>query len=156
MSFKYILDALSEEEAVLSLARPSIENVVVPENAQAWAIASYIHLIEANSLFVITPTIAEASSLQFDLQTILGIEEVEIFPAWEVLPFERVSPTLQTMGQRAKLAWELQNSQGPKVVISPIRATTQIVAPINQIQPVVISRNEFLDLQESLQAFLFG
>ena len=98
MSFKYILDALSEEEAVLSLARPSIENVVVPENAQAWAIASYIRLIEANSLFVITPTMAEASSLQFDLQTILGIEEVEIFPAWEVLPFERVSPTLQTMG----------------------------------------------------------
>ena len=154
MSFKYILDALSEEEAVLSLARPSIENVVVPENAQAWAIASYIHLIEANSLFVITPTIAEASSLQFDLQTILGIEEVEIFPAWEVLPFERVSPTLQTMGQRAKLAWELQNSQGPKVVIAPIRAMTQIVAPVNQIQPVVVSKNEFLDLQESLEKLI--
>ncbi len=154
MSFESILEALSEEEAILSLARPSVENVIVPKNAQAWAIAAYAHLTSINSLFIVTPTITEASTLQSDLRTILGIEEVEIFPAWEILPFERVSPTLRTMGQRTKISWELKNSQGPKIVISPIRATTQIVAPVNEIQPIEVSINEVLDLEETLEILI--
>ena len=154
MSFKSILSALGEEESILALARPSIQDVCVPENAHALAIASYFHLAKLETLFVVTPTIEEASNLHADLTSILDDIRVELFPAWEILPFERVSPTLNTMGQRIKIAWELRNSTGPKVVVSPIRATTQIIAPKNEIKPIVVSRNDAIDLQKTLERLI--
>ena len=154
MSFKSILSALGEEESILALARPSIQDVCVPENAHALAIASYFHLAKLETLFVVTPTIEEASNLHADLVSILDDIRVELFPAWEILPFERVSPTLNTMGQRIKIAWGLRNSQGPKVVVSPIRATTQIITPKNEIKPIVVSRNDAIDLQETLEKLI--
>ncbi len=154
MSFKSILSALGEEESILALARPSIQDVCVPENAHALAIASYFHLAKLETLFVVTPTIEEASNLHADLVSILDDIRVELFPAWEILPFERVSPTLNTMGQRIKIAWGLRNSKGPKVVVSPIRATTQIIAPKNEIKPIVVSRNDAIDLQETLERLI--
>ena len=154
MSFKSILNALGEEESILALARPSIQGICVPENAQAWAIASYIHLTRVETLFVVTPTIEEASILLADLGSMLGDTQVELFPAWEILPFERVSPTLNTMGQRIKIGWGLRNAKGPKVVVSPIRATTQIIAPNEEIKPIVVSRNDVIDLQETLEKLI--
>ena len=154
MSFKSILNALGEEESILALARPSIQGICVPENAQAWAIASYIHLTRVETLFVVTPTIEEASNLHADLGSMLGDTQVELFPAWEILPFERVSPTLNTMGQRIKIGWGLRNAKGPKVVVSPIRATTQIIAPNKEIKPIVVSRNDVIDLQETLEKLI--
>ncbi len=154
MSFKSILSALGEEESILALARPSIQDVCVPENAHALAIASYFHLAKLETLFVVTPTIEEASNLHADLGSILDDIRVELFPAWEILPFERVSPTLNTMGQRIKIAWGLRNSKGPKVVVSPIRATTQIIAPKNEIKPIVVSRNDAIDLQKTLERLI--
>lgn len=154
MSFKSILSALGEEESILALARPSIQDVCVPENAHALAIASYFHLAKLETLFVVTPTIEEASNLHADLVSILDDTRVELFPAWEILPFERVSPTLNTMGQRIKIAWGLRNSKGPKVVVSPIRATTQIIAPKNEIKPIVVSRNDAIDLQKTLERLI--
>ena len=154
MSFKSILSALGEEECILALARPSTQDVCVPENAHALAIASYFHLAKLETLFVVTPTIEEASNLHADLVSILDDIRVELFPAWEILPFERVSPTLNTMGQRIKIAWGLRNSKGPKVVVSPIRATTQIIAPKNEIKPIVVSRNDAIDLQKTLERLI--
>ena len=154
MSFKSILSALGEEECILALARPSTQDVCVPENAHALAIASYFHLAKLETLFVVTPTIEEASNLHADLVSILDDIRVELFPAWEILPFERVSPTLNTMGQRIKIAWGLRNSQGPKVVVSPIRATTQIITPKNEIKPIVVSRNDAIDLQKTLERLI--
>ena len=45
---------------------------------------------------------AEAERLTADLSVLLGSDEVESFPAWETLPFERVSPGIETMGQRLR------------------------------------------------------
>ena len=37
---------------------------------------------------------------------------VEVFPAWETLPFERVSPDVSTMGRRLRLLWQLGAGSG--------------------------------------------
>ena len=151
MSFDTILEALGEEEAVVSLARPSIPSISVIECAQPWAIASYVHLAQRETVFVVTPTIKEASALHSDMSTILGFDQVELFPAWETLPFERVSPTLDSMGRRIKVAWELKNFQSPKVVIAPVRAVTQILAPGQETEPILISHKEHLDLRGTIE-----
>ena len=44
------------------------------------------------------PSASRTTSRQF-----LGAGEVELFPAWETLPFERVSPSLETMGRRLRV-----------------------------------------------------
>ena len=54
------------------------------------------------------PTGAEAERLAHDLGQFLGADEVEQFPAWETLPFERVSPGLETMGRRLRVMWRLR------------------------------------------------
>ena len=51
-------------------------------------------------MLVGTPTQAEAERLAADAAAILGDDKVLHFPAWETLPFERVSPGVETMGQR--------------------------------------------------------
>ena len=57
-----------------------------------------------------------------------GADLVELFPAWETLPFERVSPDVATMGRRLRLLWQLARVRGratetrPTVVVAPIKA----------------------------------
>ena len=154
MSFDPILEALAEEEAVVSLARPSIASVSIPECAQSWALASYVRLAQRETVFVVTPTIKEASDLHSDLGAILGSDEVELFPAWETLPFERVSPTLDTMGRRIRVAWQLKNFHSPKVVVAPVRAVTQILAPDQEVEPILVSYKRNIDLHRTLEALI--
>ena len=40
-----------------------------------------------------------------------AFSEVELFPAWETLPFERVSPSLETMGRRLRVLWRLRHPE---------------------------------------------
>ena len=40
---------------------------------------------------------------------LLGADEVDLFPAWETLPFERVSPCVETMGRRLRTMWRLRD-----------------------------------------------
>ena len=50
----------------------------------------------------------------------LGADEVELFPAWETLPFERVSPGVETMGRRLRTMWRLRDPRArrPAVVVA--------------------------------------
>ena len=61
---------------------------------------------------VVTPTGADADRLANDLVAYLGPDEVDVFAAWETLPFERVSPGLETMGRRLRTLWRLGTPTG--------------------------------------------
>ena len=61
---------------------------------------------------------------------------VEVFPAWEVLPGEAMSPTLDTMGRRLRILWELAGGGAetlPKgtpplrIIVTSVRAYLQQV-----------------------------
>ena len=36
---------------------------------------------------------------------------VAVLPAWETLPFERVSPEVETMGRRLRRSWSLTHAE---------------------------------------------
>ena len=57
---------------------------------------------------LIVLTVAEAERVAGDLVPMIGEDGVELFPAWETLPFERVSPALETMGRRLRVMWRLR------------------------------------------------
>ncbi len=92
--------------------------------AQAFVLAGLVRLGSRRPVLVVTPTGAAAEQLAHDLEVFTGepadgrsgdrgrgfpegTGRVEVFPAWETLPFERVSPDVATMGRRLRLLWRL-------------------------------------------------
>ncbi len=103
------------------------------------------------------PTTAEADRLANDLALFLGSDQVASFPAWETLPFERISPSIETMGQRLRTLWLLRDpAAAPQIVVAPIRALVQRLGPhVEEVDPIVIGREDQVDPQ-ALVAELVG
>ena len=54
-----------------------------------------------------------------------------LFPAWETLPFERISPSVETMGRRMDVLWRLRDGQTacPAIIVAGVRALLQRLEP---------------------------
>ncbi len=98
-------------------------------------------------MLVAVPTTGDADRLAGDLATFLGPNEVEQFPAWETLPFERMSPTVETMGRRLRTLWRLRNPDfGPAVVVASVRALVQRLGPhVEDVEPVFVRTGREVD-----------
>ncbi|MCU0311324.1 MAG: transcription-repair coupling factor [Acidimicrobiales bacterium] len=127
--------------------------VAVPEPARAITVAGLVRRSGRRPLVVAVPTTGEAERLVHDLAAFLGPDDVDLFPAWETLPFERVSPGVETMGRRLRTLWRLRDPQrAPRVVVAPIRALVQRLGPhVADAEPLVIGRGEVLDPSELVE-----
>src|SRR5438477_11621772 len=77
----------AEEPAVRAvIGREAV--VAVPDAARALFVAAVADRTTRRPILVATPTGAEADRLARDLVQFLGPRAVELFPAWETLPFE--------------------------------------------------------------------
>ena len=146
---------LVEEPAVRAvIARAPV--VAVPDAARAVFSASVARLTTRRPILVAVPTGAEAERLAHDLACFLPPGEVETFPAWETLPFERVSPSLETMGRRLRVLWRLRTGAPPLVLVAPVRALVQRLGPhVEEVEPIIARKGDVVDrdaLVESLVA----
>jgi transcription-repair coupling factor (superfamily II helicase) len=135
--------------------------LAVASPAQAFVIAGLLRLGGRRPVLVVTPTGAVAEQLAHDLEVFTGSGPegsrgtersspdgaVELFPAWETLPFERVSPDVSTMGRRLRLLWRLGGEEAeeppPGVVVAPIKALLQRLGPWRAAaRPVVVAKGE--------------
>ncbi len=91
-------------------------------------------------LVVVTPTSHDAHYLQKTLQQFLPHSAVELFPAWETLPHERLSPRADTVATRLRILYRLAHlADFPplQVLLLPVRSLLQpIVAGLGQLEPV--------------------
>ncbi|MEX0664949.1 MAG: transcription-repair coupling factor [Acidimicrobiia bacterium] len=150
-----IATLLAEEPAVRAvIARAPV--VAVPDAARAVFSAAVARLTTRRPILVAVPTGAEAERLAHDLACFLPPGEVETFPAWETLPFERVSPSLETMGRRQRVLWRLRTGAPPLVLVAPVRALVQRLGPhVEEVEPIVARKGDVVDrdgLVESLVA----
>jgi hypothetical protein len=99
--------ALRDEPALAQVLGRTSATVAVPEAARALVTAGLAGLTQRRPIVLAVPTSTEAERLAHDLAAYLGDERVELFPAWETLPFERVSPGVETMGRRLRVLWRL-------------------------------------------------
>jgi transcription-repair coupling factor (superfamily II helicase) len=122
----------------------------VPEPARAFAVAGLCEASGRRPVVVAVPTTSDGERLAHDVAAFLGPSEVELFPSWETLPFERVSPGTETMGRRLRTMWRLRDrARMPRVVIAPVRALLQRLGPhVEEVEPVVVRRGERLDQGE--------
>ncbi len=121
--------------------------LAIPEAARAIAIAALSGLSSRSPLLVACPTGAMAGQLYDDIVQFLGPDRVALFPAWETLPFERVSPSVETMGQRLELLWKLRTGgRRPDVIIAGARALLQKLGPAaTEVEPIVVRPNAVVD-----------
>lgn len=121
--------------------------LVVPESAHPYALVGLISASHRRPFVVVTPTIGEAERLVADLTNFVSPDSVELFPGWETLPFERMSPSVETMGRRMRVLWRMRNGDPDlSIVVAPVRALSQrLVGRFGTTGPVTVRVGEQLD-----------
>jgi transcription-repair coupling factor (superfamily II helicase) len=147
---------LADEVAVRAvIGRAAV--VAVPEAGRPIFAAALAQTTTRRPVVVAVPTGAEAARIAHDLGQLLPDGDVELYPAWETLPFERVSPSLETMGRRLRLLWRLRTRAFPAVVVAPVRALVQRLGPhVEDVEPVVVRAGETLDRDELVERLVAG
>ena len=120
---------------------------VVPTSALAPVVAGSVAAGAVDVVLVAVPGVDEAEQLAADLVPFLGPEAVELFPAWETLPFERISPSVETMGRRLRTMWRLRTGDRTlRVVVASARALVQRLGPhVEAAEPVVVRSGGTVD-----------
>jgi transcription-repair coupling factor (superfamily II helicase) len=149
--------------------------VAVAESAQAVVAAALAVFTERAPLLVVTATGLDAERLSDDLTCLLASDggsdtgdvaeggpgdgagvgalsgPVAVLPAWETLPFERVSPEIETMGRRLAVLHALAGRADdplpapPRVLVAPIRALLQRLTSVESAAPIVVRPGEQVD-----------
>ncbi len=122
--------------------RPSDLALVGPSSARLFAATA---LAQAGPLLVVTATGREADDLTAELRGVFG-DAVAMFPSWETLPHERLSPGVDTVGARLMLLRRLAHPDderlGPplRIVVTTARSLLQPMAPdVAEIEPVTLT-----------------
>jgi len=138
------------------LAGRTTATLVVPDAARAFTIAGLAHATSRHPIVVALPTSTDGERLAHDLRAYLGDDAVDVFPAWETLPFERVSPSVETMGRRLRVMWRLRDpDRMPRVLVAPVRALVQRLGPhVEDVEPVTIEPGDQLDPTELLERLI--
>ncbi|QZT61878.1 transcription-repair coupling factor [Mycolicibacterium austroafricanum] len=122
--------------------RPADLNLVGPASARVFVASA---LATPGLLLVVTATGREADDLTAELRGVFG-DAVALFPSWETLPHERLSPGVDTVGARMMLLRRLTHPDdarlGPplRIVVTTARSLLQPMAPdLAQVDPVTLT-----------------
>ena len=119
------------------------------DQVRPWAIGTLAHHAP---VLVVTATGREAEDLTAELRAMLG-DRVAWFPSWETLPHERLSPGVDTIGQRARVL-DLLADDRLSVVVTAARGCCQpLLAEVEGRTPVrlrVGEEHDFTGLVEEL------
>ncbi|APE36971.1 transcription-repair coupling factor [Nocardia mangyaensis] len=107
-------------------------------------------------LVVVTATGREADDLTVALAEMLG-PSVAMFPSWETLPHERLSPGPDTVGRRLEVLRRLAHPEDTifpeplRVVVTTVRSLMQpMTAGLGDIEPIVLRVDGESDFDELL------
>ena len=113
-------------------------------------------LVDAGrTVLVVAATVREAEDLTEELQDLLDPESVALYPAWETLPHERLSPRSDTVGRRLAVLRRIKHpgveaNNGPlKVIVAPVRSVLQPqVKGLADLEPVELARGQEVELED--------
>ena len=149
---------LREEPGVLAALGRASTVLVVPEPARAVTLAGLLAASRRAPMVVAVPTAADAERLSADLQNFLPANAVELFPAWETLPFERVSPSIETMGLRLRTMWRLRTADPSlSVIVAPARALVQRLGPhVEDVEPIRVALRDQVDSLQLIEQLVLS
>ncbi len=131
--------------------------LVGPASARLFVAAA---LAKAGPLLVVTATGREADDLTAELRAVFG-DVVAMFPSWETLPHERLSPGVETVGARMTVLRRLNDPDdarfGPplRVVVTTARSLLQPLAQrpgdAGNTEPVILTVGEEATFESILE-----
>ena len=147
MSLSGLLTAASSDPALTALADnlgAAEFTVTAPAAAQPFAVAAAARA--GRTVLAVTSSEREAEDLVAALGCLLPPDQVALYPGWETLPHERLSPRADTVGQRLAVLRRLAHpnaddpATGPlSVVVAPVRSVLQPQVPrLGELTPVVL------------------
>jgi transcription-repair coupling factor (superfamily II helicase) len=140
-----LLDLLpAERVAALADARAPL---VAPEPVRPYLLAALVRHLD-RPLLAITARTEEAEHLVRDVHAFLGRAGAEVFPGWEVLPGEPLSPSVETMGRRLDVLARLQRGER-FVAVATAQAACQLVArPRDGVESVTLETGRSVSLDD--------
>lgn len=129
MHFRNILRELSKTPSISEIVSFSPPAFYLPPSSVPFVLGAFKEASDHRAVLAVVPTRRQAQELYEELGEVIGFDQVRLLPAWETLPLERVSPSIETMGRRLRVINELTNL-GPAeklLVIAPLRAMVQLV-----------------------------
>ncbi len=153
-----LLPTLASQPSLDALLSHQTATLAVSEAGRAAAIAGLSRGSRRRCLLAVTATRPEAEALTADLRCFLGANNVDRLPAWETLPFERVSPAVATMGRRCRVLHRLSDPERcPAVLVASARAVAQQVDVSNIAAPIEIALGDIIDQQQLIEQLVaFG
>ncbi|MEV0852918.1 transcription-repair coupling factor [Nocardia fluminea] len=146
---------------VTDLVGKSGVELVAPSAVRPFVAAT---IADQRPLVVVTATGREADDLTVELTEMLG-PSVAVFPSWETLPHERLSPGPDTVGRRLEVLRRLAHPEDPvypeplRVVVTTVRSLMQpMTAGLGDIEPVVLrvgGEHDFDELLARLVEFAY-
>jgi transcription-repair coupling factor (superfamily II helicase) len=140
-ALELVLDRLVRSEPferlLVERARPILARAEAGVDAAVAALARSLD----GPVLAVTPGPREAEGLAHGVGAFLGADRVGLFPAWEALPYEGISPSPETAARRAQAVRALRSTTGPFVLVAPAHAAIQAIAPtLGEASPLVLTR----------------
>ncbi|HET6483588.1 MAG TPA: transcription-repair coupling factor, partial [Actinoplanes sp.] len=103
-------------------------------------------------VLAVTATSREADDLAEALGCLINPSRVAVFPSWETLPHERLSPRSDTVGKRLAVLRRLAHptpGDEIQVVVAPVRSVLQPqLKGLGDLEPVELTTGGGADLDE--------
>lgn len=161
MNLRPVLPIVAENPDLAKLAdsTASSKNIPLPRGVVPAAVALMLGGASPQSPaasdalhVIVTATGREAEELAGALRAYLPAEEMEVFPSWETLPHERLSPRSDTVAQRLLVQRRLAHPEEfglLRAVVMPARALLQpISAGLGEMEPVRLKVGDFAGLED--------
>ncbi|SQG64361.1 transcription-repair coupling factor [Corynebacterium renale] len=145
-----LLGAASNDPRISGLLKHVGEqdlHITAMDQARSWVIGA---LSRKTPVLLVTATSREAEDLTAELRAMVG-RKVALFPAWETLPHERLSPGVDIVGKQAEV---LEHRNEYRIIVASARALSQpLVREVEGREALVIRAGgeyELSDLTEEL------
>jgi transcription-repair coupling factor (superfamily II helicase) len=165
---RLLVDRLLTDDAVAAVTRalgatPEIADISVTPGARAALLAGWatrLPVLENAAALVVTATSRDAEDLEAALSRLYDADRVALFPSWETLPHERLSPRSDTVGKRLAVLRRLAHpdpadaAYGPIIfVVAPVRAVLQpITRGLGDLAPVALTAGEERPMEDVVEA----
>jgi transcription-repair coupling factor (superfamily II helicase) len=127
-------------------------DVTAPPSLRPFVVAA---VAEHRPVLVVTATGREADDLVDALGCLMPAQSVVVYPSWETLPHERLSPRSDTVGRRLAVLRRLAHpgpDGPPRVVVAPVRAVLQPqLKGLGDLEPIELRTGDTADLDDVVQ-----
>jgi transcription-repair coupling factor (superfamily II helicase) len=127
-------------------------DVTAPPSLRPFVVAA---VAAHRPVLAVTATGREADDLADALGCLMQPGAVVVYPSWETLPHERLSPRSDTVGRRLAVLRRLAHpgtGGPPRVVIAPVRAVLQPqLKGLGDLEPIELATGETHDLDGIVQ-----